>query len=78
MAVPYHLTIHGRLVVVGKEPDGDSVRLIADHPKHYGQLKNAHRAHLRTLATEAREAGDGAWALDSSAEFLLDVVFVEK
>lgn len=43
MAAPFYLAIHGRLVVIGKEPDGDSVRFIADHPEHYAQLKNAHR-----------------------------------
>jgi endonuclease YncB( thermonuclease family) len=43
VAAPYYLAIRGRLVVVGKEPDGDSVRFIAEHPEHYRQLKNAHR-----------------------------------
>lgn len=43
MAAPWYLAIHGRLVVVGKEPDGDGVRFVADHLEHYAQLKNAHR-----------------------------------
>ena len=30
MAAPFYLAIHGRLVVIGKEPDGDSVRY--QHP----------------------------------------------
>jgi endonuclease YncB( thermonuclease family) len=45
LAAPYFLAIHGRIVVIGKEPDGDSLRFIADHPEHYAQLKNAHRVH---------------------------------
>ena len=45
MAAPYYLAIHGRLVVIGKEPDGNSVRFIADHPDAYAQLKHAHRIH---------------------------------
>jgi endonuclease YncB( thermonuclease family) len=45
VAAPWYLAIHGRIVVIGKEPDGDSVRFIADHPEHYAQLKNAHRIH---------------------------------
>jgi endonuclease YncB( thermonuclease family) len=45
VAAPFYLAIHGQLVVIGKEPDGDSVRFIAEHPEHYAQLKNAHRIH---------------------------------
>jgi endonuclease YncB( thermonuclease family) len=40
-----YLALHGRLVVIGKEPDGDSVSFIADRPEHYAQLKNGHRVH---------------------------------
>ena len=47
MAAPYYLAIHGRLVVIGKEPDGNSVRFIADHPDAYAQLKHAHRIRVR-------------------------------
>jgi endonuclease YncB( thermonuclease family) len=43
MASPFYLAIDGRLVVIGKEPDGDSVRFVADQPEHYAQLKNAYR-----------------------------------
>lgn len=43
MAAPYYLAIHGRLVVIGKEPDGDAVRFVADRPDPYAQLKHAHR-----------------------------------
>jgi endonuclease YncB( thermonuclease family) len=45
MAAAYYLATHGRLVVIGKEPDGDAVRFIADHPDPYAQLKHAHRIH---------------------------------
>lgn len=48
MAAPYYLAIRGRLVVIGKEPEGDSVRFIADHPEHYAQLRNARRIHPST------------------------------
>lgn len=43
MAAPYFLCIHGELVIVGYEPDGDSVRFIADDVTRYGQLKRADR-----------------------------------
>jgi endonuclease YncB( thermonuclease family) len=43
VAAPYYLAIHGRLVVIGKEPDGDAVRFVADRPDPYAQLKHAHR-----------------------------------
>ncbi len=45
MAAPFYLCIHGSLVIVGYEPDGDSVRFIADNPSHYGQLQRADRIH---------------------------------
>jgi endonuclease YncB( thermonuclease family) len=43
MASPYHLAIPGRFVIVGKEPDGDSVRFVADRPELYRQLQRAYR-----------------------------------
>jgi endonuclease YncB( thermonuclease family) len=43
MVAPFYLAIHGRLVAIGKEPDGGSVPFIADQPEHYAQLKAAHR-----------------------------------
>jgi endonuclease YncB( thermonuclease family) len=46
MASPYHRLIRGAFVIVGKEPDGDSVRFIADNPALYQQLRNAHRIRL--------------------------------
>lgn len=43
MAAPYYLCIHGELVIVGYEPDGDSVRFIADDATHYAGLKRSDR-----------------------------------
>lgn len=40
---PYLLALHGKFVIIGKEPDGDSVRFVPDTPEHFDQL---HRAHL--------------------------------
>jgi hypothetical protein len=70
MAAPYYLAIHGRLVVIGKEPDGDAVRFIADHSDAYAQLKHAHRIHpsatgsvrLRLEGIDAPELHYGAAA----------------
>jgi endonuclease YncB( thermonuclease family) len=70
VAAPYYLAIHGRLVVIGKEPDGNAVRFIADHPDAYAQLKHAHRLHpsadgsvrLRLEGVDAPELHDGGAA----------------
>ena len=43
MASPFFLCIHGKLVIVGYEPDGDSVRFIADDAAHYQALARADR-----------------------------------
>ncbi|HYZ36510.1 MAG TPA: thermonuclease family protein [Pseudonocardiaceae bacterium] len=43
MAAPYFLCIQGELVIAGYEPDGDSVRFIADDTAHYAALKRADR-----------------------------------
>jgi hypothetical protein len=43
--------MRGHLVVIGKEPDGDSVRFIADTPDLYRQLSRAYRI---------RPSGDGS------------------
>jgi endonuclease YncB( thermonuclease family) len=43
MSSPVQLALRGQLVVTGKEPDGDSVRFIADTPALFGQLARAHR-----------------------------------
>jgi endonuclease YncB( thermonuclease family) len=43
MASPFYQVIQGHFVIVGKEPDGDSVRFIADNPKLYRTLKRSFR-----------------------------------
>ncbi len=43
MASPFFFCIHGKLVIVGYEPDGDSVRFIADDATHYQALTRADR-----------------------------------
>lgn len=43
MSSPYFLCIPGEFVVIGKEPDGDSVRFKADNPDLFKRLHNAHR-----------------------------------
>ena len=44
MSLPAHLVISGEFVIVGKEPDGDSVRFVADDPSLFEQLDNGHLA----------------------------------
>ncbi|HET9254247.1 MAG TPA: thermonuclease family protein [Pseudonocardiaceae bacterium] len=46
MAAPYFTCIHGKLVIVGYEPDGDSVRFIADDVSRFDVLKRADRLRL--------------------------------
>jgi endonuclease YncB( thermonuclease family) len=46
MASPFFLVIKGDFVIVGKEPDGDSVRFIAHNPALYQQLKRPDRIKL--------------------------------
>ncbi|PZS22092.1 MAG: nuclease [Pseudonocardiales bacterium] len=43
MASHFFLCIHGKLVIVAYEPDGDSVRFIADDATHYQALTRADR-----------------------------------
>ena len=43
MASPFYLVIKGKFVIVGKEPDGDSVRFIADNPNLYQELHRNYR-----------------------------------
>jgi len=40
---PYYLAIAGQFVLIGKQPDGDSVRFIPDNPAEFEQLGNAFR-----------------------------------
>jgi Staphylococcal nuclease homologue len=46
MASPSYLVIKGDFVIIGKEPDGDSVRFIASDPDLYRQLHRAYRIKL--------------------------------
>lgn len=46
MSVPFYLAISGNFVIVGKEPDGDSVRFIADDPDLYEELYRSDRIKL--------------------------------
>lgn len=46
MASPFYLVIKGEFVIVGKEPDGDSVRFIADEPDLYQELHRNYRIKL--------------------------------
>jgi len=43
MSSPYHRLIAGTFIVVGKEPDGDSVRFVADDLDLLFELRNGHR-----------------------------------
>src|SRR5947207_4986817 len=43
MASPSYLVMKGDFVIVGKEPDGDSVRFIAHNRSLYRQLHRAYR-----------------------------------
>lgn len=43
MSSPYHRLIPGTFVVVGKEPDGDSVRFVADDLDLLFELRNGYR-----------------------------------
>lgn len=43
MTSPFYRQIKGKFVIIGKEPDGDSVRFIADNPKLYRSLHRADR-----------------------------------
>jgi endonuclease YncB( thermonuclease family) len=43
MVSPFYQVIQGEFVIKGKEPDGDSVRFIANNPKLYRTLKRSYR-----------------------------------
>ena len=43
MASPFYQVIQGEFVIKGKEPDGDSVRFIANNPNLYRALKRSYR-----------------------------------
>lgn len=43
MEAPSQLCLRGRLVVIGKQPDGDSIRFVPDTPALLGDLRRARR-----------------------------------
>lgn len=46
MTSPFYQVIRGNFVIVGKEPDGDSVRFVANNPELYQTLHRAYRIKL--------------------------------
>lgn len=46
MTSPFYLVIKGKFVILGKEPDGDSVRFIANNPDIYEELHRNYRIKL--------------------------------
>lgn len=70
MSSPYQLAIHGRLIVIGKEPDGDSVRFVPDDPGQLASLRRSYRirpssdssVQLRFEAVDAPELHYGTAA----------------
>lgn len=69
MSSPYLLAVHGRVVVAGKEPDGDSVRFIPDNVDNLDRLRRSHRilpssgsVQLRFEAVDAPELHYGTAA----------------
>jgi endonuclease YncB( thermonuclease family) len=82
MASPFYLTIKGKFVIAGKEPDGDSVRFIADDPELYQELQRNYRirpsrdrsVQLRFEGIDAPEIHYGKYAQplgDEARDFLL-------
>ncbi|GAA5175127.1 nuclease [Niveibacterium umoris] len=43
MALDYYKVIHGTLVAVSYQPDGDSIRFVADDPDQFGELHRGHQ-----------------------------------
>jgi len=46
MAAPFLRAFHGELTVIGKRPDGDSIRFIPDSPEHLDDLQRADRKRI--------------------------------
>jgi len=76
MASPFYLVIKGKFVIFGKEPDGDSVRFIADNPNLYEHLHRNYRikpsrdesVQLRFEGIDATELHYGGAAQPLGAE----------
>jgi endonuclease YncB( thermonuclease family) len=71
MALPFYRYLHGRIVIRGKMPDGDSVRFVADRPDAYVDLRYARRVRpsqedgtvqLRLEGIDAPEVHYGPYA----------------
>jgi endonuclease YncB( thermonuclease family) len=70
------LVISGEFVIVGKEPDGDSVRFVADDPSLFARLESGHLAvtskdgsiQLRFEGVDATELHYGVFAQPFGAE----------
>ncbi|AFY87568.1 MAG: hypothetical protein CLLPBCKN_004308 [Chroococcidiopsis cubana SAG 39.79] len=82
MASPFYLTIKGKFVIADKEPDGDSVRFIADDSDLYQELQRNYRikpsrdrsVQLRFEGIDAPEVHYGRYAQplgDETRDFLL-------
>ena len=82
MTSPFYLTIKGKFVIAGKEPDGDSVRFIADDSDLYQELQRNYRikpsrdrsVQLRFEGIDAPEVHYGRYAQplgDEARDFLL-------
>jgi hypothetical protein len=46
MSSPFQLALRGHLVIVGYEPDGDSVRFVADDPTLFAQLHRGYKIRI--------------------------------
>jgi endonuclease YncB( thermonuclease family) len=76
MSSPYQLAITGNLVIVGKEPDGDSVRFVPDKPASLRRLRRQHKivpardgsVQLRFEAVDAPETHYGTAAQPLGAD----------
>ncbi len=76
MASPSYLVMKGDFVIIGKEPDGDSVRFIASNPDLYRHLHRAYRikpsrdgsVQLRFEGVDAPELHYGSAAQPLGAE----------
>jgi endonuclease YncB( thermonuclease family) len=51
MSAPYFLAMHGELAVVGYEPDGDSIRFVAQRPSLFSELHRGYK--IRTSSRDA-------------------------
>ena len=59
MTSPYFLAISGNFKLIGYEPDGDSVRFIADNPARWNMLKNHFRIQPSKLDGSVQLRFDG-------------------